>query len=173
MKWTLENRSTSKPKKNSYAGRGKHKLRLWLGKEADGSVHTTTPGKVPKEERGELERLEKFVNKYERRQIQLVNCFEHRVVLQVEAPKKKVKKSNIPVLEMVYGAMLPADVQQAVEKECASLTLMNVIGVKFGVYCLWKEFEDQQEEDRHERQEKLKEFKDFKLGRSTHPFPPN
>lgn len=25
---------------------GKHKLRLWLGKEADGSVHTATPGKV-------------------------------------------------------------------------------------------------------------------------------
>ena len=37
--------------------------------------------------------------------------------LQVEAPKKKVKKSNIPVSEVVYGAMLPADVQQAVEKE--------------------------------------------------------
>ncbi|GKC22745.1 heat shock 70 kDa protein 14-like protein, partial [Tanacetum coccineum] len=38
-------------------------------------------------------------------------------VLQVEAPKKKVNKSNIPVSEVVYGAMLPADVQQAVEKE--------------------------------------------------------
>lgn len=25
---------------------GKHKLRLWVGKEADGSVNTTTPGKV-------------------------------------------------------------------------------------------------------------------------------
>lgn len=25
---------------------GKHKLRLWLGKEADGSVRTSTPGKV-------------------------------------------------------------------------------------------------------------------------------
>ncbi|KAD2393940.1 hypothetical protein E3N88_40917 [Mikania micrantha] len=36
---------------------------------------------------------------------------------KVEAPKKKVKKSNIPVSEMVYGAMLPADLQKAVEKE--------------------------------------------------------
>ncbi|CAH1425533.1 unnamed protein product [Lactuca virosa] len=36
---------------------------------------------------------------------------------KVEAPKKKVKKSNIPVSEVVYGAMLPADVQKAVEKE--------------------------------------------------------
>lgn len=25
---------------------GKHKLRLWSGKEADGSINTTTPGKV-------------------------------------------------------------------------------------------------------------------------------
>ncbi|PWA91105.1 hypothetical protein CTI12_AA092510 [Artemisia annua] len=38
-------------------------------------------------------------------------------VLQVEAPNKKVKKSNVPVSEVVYGAMLPADVQQAVKKE--------------------------------------------------------
>ncbi|KAI3525056.1 hypothetical protein L1887_03727 [Cichorium endivia] len=36
---------------------------------------------------------------------------------KVEAPKKKVKKSNIPVSEVVYGGMLPADVQKAVEKE--------------------------------------------------------
>ncbi|GAV72682.1 HSP70 domain-containing protein [Cephalotus follicularis] len=34
-----------------------------------------------------------------------------------EAPKKKVKKTNIPVVELVYGGMLPADVQKAVEKE--------------------------------------------------------
>ncbi|KAJ4950775.1 hypothetical protein NE237_027607 [Protea cynaroides] len=36
---------------------------------------------------------------------------------KVEAPKKKVKKTNIPVTEFVYGGMPPADVQKAVEKE--------------------------------------------------------
>ncbi|XP_038713694.1 heat shock 70 kDa protein 15-like [Tripterygium wilfordii] len=36
---------------------------------------------------------------------------------KVEAPKKKVKKTNIPVSEFIYGAMVPADVQKAVEKE--------------------------------------------------------
>ncbi|KAG4125011.1 hypothetical protein ERO13_D10G071500v2 [Gossypium hirsutum] len=36
---------------------------------------------------------------------------------KVEALKKKVKKTNVPVAELVYGAMLPADVQKAVEKE--------------------------------------------------------
>lgn len=36
---------------------------------------------------------------------------------QVEAPKKKVKKMNVPVAEVVYGGMAPVDVQKAVEKE--------------------------------------------------------
>uniref|UniRef100_A0A2P2MNV3 Uncharacterized protein MANES_04G123400 n=1 Tax=Rhizophora mucronata TaxID=61149 RepID=A0A2P2MNV3_RHIMU len=36
---------------------------------------------------------------------------------KAEAPKKKVKKTNIPVAELIYGGMLPADVQKAVEKE--------------------------------------------------------
>ena len=38
-------------------------------------------------------------------------------MLQVQAPKKKVKKTNIPVAELVYGAMVPVDVQKALEKE--------------------------------------------------------
>ncbi|KAL8113861.1 hypothetical protein AgCh_020955 [Apium graveolens] len=36
---------------------------------------------------------------------------------KVEVPKKKVKKTNIPVAELVYGGMSPADVQKAMEKE--------------------------------------------------------
>ncbi|KAF7814286.1 heat shock 70 kDa protein 15-like [Senna tora] len=36
---------------------------------------------------------------------------------KVDAPKKKVKKANVPLSELVYGAMAPADVQKAVEKE--------------------------------------------------------
>nr|XP_009610837.1 heat shock 70 kDa protein 14-like isoform X2 [Nicotiana tomentosiformis] len=36
---------------------------------------------------------------------------------KVEAPKKKVKKTSVPVTEIVYGAMAAADVQKAVEKE--------------------------------------------------------
>ncbi|KAI3711922.1 hypothetical protein L1987_70471 [Smallanthus sonchifolius] len=38
---------------------------------------------VPKDEREELKRLEKLVNKYERGLILRVDCFEHRVVQQV------------------------------------------------------------------------------------------
>ncbi|CAK9185656.1 unnamed protein product [Ilex paraguariensis] len=36
---------------------------------------------------------------------------------KVEASKRKVKKTNIPVSELIYGGMAPADVQKAVEKE--------------------------------------------------------
>ncbi|KAK4482025.1 hypothetical protein RD792_012947 [Penstemon davidsonii] len=36
---------------------------------------------------------------------------------KVEAPKKKVKKLNVPVSEVVYGGLAPGDVQKAVEKE--------------------------------------------------------
>lgn len=37
--------------------------------------------------------------------------------MQVEGPKRKVKKTNIPVSEVMYGGMAAADVQKAVEKE--------------------------------------------------------
>lgn len=37
--------------------------------------------------------------------------------MQVDAPKKKVKKTNIPVVELVYGGLILADLQKAVEKE--------------------------------------------------------
>ncbi|KGN45354.1 heat shock 70 kDa protein 15 [Cucumis sativus] len=46
---------------------------------------------------------------------------EHSVQMEtdskVEAQKKKVKKTNIPVVEMIYGGLAAADVQKAVEKE--------------------------------------------------------
>lgn len=38
-------------------------------------------------------------------------------VHKVEAPKKKVKKTNVPVSEVVYGGLAASDVQKAVEKE--------------------------------------------------------
>ncbi|GJU32730.1 heat shock 70 kDa protein 15-like protein [Tanacetum coccineum] len=43
----------------------------------------------------------------------------------VEAKKKKVKKPNVPVAELVYGALLHADVQKAVEKEFELYTYLK------------------------------------------------
>ncbi|KAJ4973014.1 hypothetical protein NE237_006188 [Protea cynaroides] len=68
---------------------GKEKLRLWSGKEADGSFPTTTPGKVPRHERGELERLEKLVSKYERGQIQRIDWLDRLTFKALEKIKEK------------------------------------------------------------------------------------
>ncbi|KAL7609297.1 phosphatidylinositol 3-kinase, root isoform [Lactuca sativa] len=73
---------------------GKHKLRLWQGKEADGSIHSTTPGKVPKDERGELERLEKLVNKYERGQIQRVDWLDRLAFKSMDKIKDLESSKN-------------------------------------------------------------------------------
>ncbi|KAH8493116.1 hypothetical protein Peur_072334 [Populus x canadensis] len=73
---------------------GKQKLRLWPGKEADGSFPTTTPGKVPKHERGEVERLEKLVNKYERGQIQCVDWLDRLTFKAMEKIKERENCKN-------------------------------------------------------------------------------
>ncbi|KAF3944819.1 hypothetical protein CMV_028748 [Castanea mollissima] len=73
---------------------GKQKLRLWPGKEADGSFPTTTPGKVPRQERGELERLEKLENKYERGQIQRVDWLDRLTIKAKERIKERESSKN-------------------------------------------------------------------------------
>ncbi|XP_022733422.1 phosphatidylinositol 3-kinase, root isoform isoform X2 [Durio zibethinus] len=73
---------------------GKQKLRLWLGKQADGSFPTTTPGKVPRHERGELERLEKLTNKYERGQIQPVDWLDRLTFKAMERIKEREVLKN-------------------------------------------------------------------------------
>ncbi|KAI6694834.1 hypothetical protein NL676_022544 [Syzygium grande] len=71
---------------------GKQKVRLCQGKEADGSFPTTTPGKVPRHDRGELERLEKLMNKYERGQIQCIDWLDRLAFKAMD--KVKERESN-------------------------------------------------------------------------------
>ncbi|KAK6931044.1 Phosphatidylinositol 3-/4-kinase, catalytic domain [Dillenia turbinata] len=73
---------------------GKQKLRLCPGKQADGSFPTTTPGKVPRNERGELERLEKLVNKYERGQIQRVDWLDRLTFKAMDKNKERESLKN-------------------------------------------------------------------------------
>ncbi|CAJ1931444.1 unnamed protein product [Sphenostylis stenocarpa] len=73
---------------------GKQKLRLWAGKEADGTFPTSTPGKVPRHERGELERLEKLVNKYERGQIQRVDWLDRLTFKSMDRIKERESLKN-------------------------------------------------------------------------------
>ncbi|CAE6463322.1 unnamed protein product [Rhizoctonia solani] len=71
--WDIEGPRTSAPVggttfrmfgKKSTLRRGKHRLLLWTGQEADGSAESRTPSKV--ELKDEMGRLEKLVKKYER-----------------------------------------------------------------------------------------------------------
>lgn len=73
---------------------GRQKLRLWPKKEADGRIPTTTPGKVPKNERGEIERLERLVNKYERGQIQHVDWLDRLAFSAVEKFKEECERTE-------------------------------------------------------------------------------
>ncbi|KAK4261324.1 hypothetical protein QN277_004337 [Acacia crassicarpa] len=73
---------------------GKQKLRLWAGREADGTCPTSTPGKVPRHERGELERLEKLVNKYERGQIHPVDWLDRLTFRTAEKIKECENSQN-------------------------------------------------------------------------------
>ncbi|XP_010533951.1 PREDICTED: phosphatidylinositol 3-kinase VPS34 isoform X2 [Tarenaya hassleriana] len=68
---------------------GKQKLRLWQGKEADGSFPTSTPGKVPRQERGEIERLEKLMNKYEMGQIQHIDWLDRLMLKAMDGIKEQ------------------------------------------------------------------------------------
>ncbi|KAF3604797.1 hypothetical protein F2Q69_00039203 [Brassica cretica] len=68
---------------------GKQKLRLWQGKEADGSFPTSTPGKVPRHECGELERLEKLMNKFERGQIQSIDWLDRLMLNSLDKIKEQ------------------------------------------------------------------------------------
>ncbi|XP_068641536.1 phosphatidylinositol 3-kinase, root isoform [Aristolochia californica] len=68
---------------------GKQKLRLWKRIEADGSFPTTTPGKVPRHERGEMERLERLLNKYERGQIQQIDWLDRLSFKAMEKIKER------------------------------------------------------------------------------------
>lgn len=68
---------------------GQQKLRLWPGIKADGSVPTTTPGKLPKSERGEIECLEKLVKKYERGQISHINWLDELAFRAIDKIKER------------------------------------------------------------------------------------
>ncbi|BBN17072.1 phosphatidylinositol 3-kinase [Marchantia polymorpha subsp. ruderalis] len=78
---------------------GKQKLRLWRGCEADGSSPTSTPGKVPKHERGEVERLEKLLNKFERGQLPRMDWLDRLALREIENVKleesKRTGKTNL------------------------------------------------------------------------------
>ncbi|KAI0523993.1 hypothetical protein KFK09_003357 [Dendrobium nobile] len=68
---------------------GRQKLRLWPRREADGSIPSSTPGKVPKHELDEIERLERLVNKYERGRIQCIDWLDRLTFKAMDKLKER------------------------------------------------------------------------------------
>ncbi|KZW02778.1 atypical/PIKK/PI3K protein kinase [Exidia glandulosa HHB12029] len=62
--------------------RGKHRLLLWEGQEADGSVNTKTPSKM--EVRDEMGRLEKLMKKYEKGDLPSVDWLDKLAFRRME-----------------------------------------------------------------------------------------
>ncbi|CAO2187730.1 unnamed protein product [Urochloa humidicola] len=74
---------------------GRWKLWLWPKMEGDGSVPTSTPGKIPKNERGEIERLEGLINKYERGKIQHIDWLDRLTCSALEKAVKKERERTV------------------------------------------------------------------------------
>ncbi|CAG8459059.1 12986_t:CDS:10 [Ambispora leptoticha] len=68
--------------KNNSLKEGKHKLYLWPDQEADGSVHTTTPSKIF--DRGEMDRLEKLIKRYDKNDIDRLEWLDNLAFRQIE-----------------------------------------------------------------------------------------
>ncbi|PNT67080.1 hypothetical protein BRADI_3g20220v3 [Brachypodium distachyon] len=75
---------------------GRHRLRIWPKKMADGSLPTSTPGKVSKTKRDEMERLERVANKYKKGQIQHIDWLARltfRAVDKMEEESERIANS--------------------------------------------------------------------------------
>ncbi|KAK3284753.1 hypothetical protein CYMTET_7609, partial [Cymbomonas tetramitiformis] len=66
---------------------GKQKVRLTRGQAADSSDASTTPGKIPKAERGELDRITKVMKKYEAGYLPQVEWLDLLALKQIEKIK--------------------------------------------------------------------------------------
>eukprot|EP00898_Chlorokybus_atmophyticus_P004964 jgi/Chlat1/5469/Chrsp36S05427 len=73
---------------------GRRKLRVWLGCAADGSLDTSTPGKVPKKERGEIHRLEKLLKRYERGELPHIDWLDQLAFAKIECIRKRELAAN-------------------------------------------------------------------------------
>eukprot|EP00850_Spirogloea_muscicola_P004644 SM000020S05994 [mRNA] locus=s20:381175:386922:+ [translate_table: standard] len=63
---------------------GRRKLQLWRGQAADGVVPTSTPGKMAKDQRGEIERLEKLASRHEQGQVCRVEWLDRLALRAVD-----------------------------------------------------------------------------------------
>ncbi|BAT04832.1 Os08g0307400 [Oryza sativa Japonica Group] len=73
---------------------GRLRLRVWPNKMADGSLSTSTPGKVPKTKREEIERLERVANKYIRGQIPHIGWLDNLIANAADKLEKESERTE-------------------------------------------------------------------------------
>ncbi|KAI8618326.1 kinase-like domain-containing protein [Chytriomyces sp. MP71] len=69
--------------KHSALRKGKHKLRVWMGVEADGAIDTVTPSDIT--DFNEMDRLERLVRKFELGDIPRVDWMDRMTFREIEA----------------------------------------------------------------------------------------
>ncbi|EEE68452.1 hypothetical protein OsJ_26836 [Oryza sativa Japonica Group] len=74
---------------------GRLRLRVWPNKMADGSLSTSTPGKVPKTKREEIERLERVANKYIRGQIPHIGWLDNLIANAADKLEKETLNTEL------------------------------------------------------------------------------
>lgn len=83
--------------------RGKHRLLLWSGIEADGSVESTTPSKIPGST-DEMGRLEKLVKKYERGDLAKSEWLDKLIFRKMEEihAVRRLYLSPLPITNLIH-----------------------------------------------------------------------
>ncbi|KAG6537265.1 hypothetical protein ZIOFF_002352 [Zingiber officinale] len=80
---------------------------------------------------------------------------------KVEAGKKKVKKINVPVVELVYGGMSAKELQKAVEKEFEMALQDRVMEETEDKKMLWRHMSFVTSSEKDEMIAKLQEVEDW------------
>nr|CAB3461581.1 unnamed protein product [Digitaria exilis] len=120
---------------------GRQKLRLWTKKEADGRVPNTTPGKIPKNERGEIERLDRLINKYERGQIQRVDWLDRlafRAVEKTNIKEKECKRNDYyPSLVVDFCDFAPTDYRVVFQESGGNFHVPTTVSSSNELVTIW------------------------------------
>ena len=95
--------------------RGIHDLRVWLGKEADGSLKGSTPGEMEEGGESEMMRLSRLVKKHRRGRMMRVDWLDRLTYREIEGINEREKRStNYMYLTIEFPAFHFENVEHAV-----------------------------------------------------------
>ncbi|GAB4822067.1 hypothetical protein N2152v2_009113 [Parachlorella kessleri] len=86
-------------------------LQLWPGQEADVQWPTTTPGKVPVKERGELGRVDQVLKRYERGEIEHVDWLDRLTMRAIDTLRRQqhAEQLLVPAAAAIAALQLNAN----------------------------------------------------------------